>query len=165
MTDHYGAVNNHFPVYKAILGLGTNNQPSDQTNNRVILEQACSWPVRSQSFAKENFRIEKFCAGLFWGSHIISRVISTHGKRYCAIRSSTDSSLIYWHYWVYGYYTWSKLWPVWSSEVGAGPLPRRHLASRHSLPLQRWQSLRMIHHYHSHRSRSHHHHVLQACSP
>ena len=70
-----------------------NNQP----NNWVILEQACSWPVRSHSFAKENFRFEKFCAGLFLGSHIIGRVISTHGKRYCAIQLSTDSSLIYWH--------------------------------------------------------------------
>ena len=44
----YGAVNNHFPVYLAIFAMVTNNQP----NNWVILEQACSWPVRRQSFAK-----------------------------------------------------------------------------------------------------------------
>ena len=36
--DHYGAVNNHFPVYKAIFGMVT----TEQTNNRVILEHACS---------------------------------------------------------------------------------------------------------------------------
>ena len=44
----YGAVNNHFPVYLAIFAMVTNNQPI----NWVILEQACSWPVRRQSFAK-----------------------------------------------------------------------------------------------------------------
>ena len=34
----------------AIFDMVTNN--NNQTNNRVILEQACSWPVRRQSFAK-----------------------------------------------------------------------------------------------------------------
>ena len=37
-----GGVNNHFPVYWAIFGVVTN----EQTNNQVILVQACYWPVR-----------------------------------------------------------------------------------------------------------------------
>ena len=45
--DLNGAVNNHFPVYKAIFGMVT----TKRTNNWVILEQACSWPVGRQSFA------------------------------------------------------------------------------------------------------------------
>ena len=57
MTDHYGAVNNHFPVYKAIFRMVTINQPTEQTNTRVILEQVCSCPVRRQSFAK--FQMKK----------------------------------------------------------------------------------------------------------
>ena len=36
--DHYGAVNNNFPVYWAIFGMVTTEQPT----NLVILEQACS---------------------------------------------------------------------------------------------------------------------------
>ena len=48
--DHYGAVSNHFPVYSAICGMVT----TERTNNWVILEQACSWPVRRQSFARMN---------------------------------------------------------------------------------------------------------------
>ena len=47
---HYGAVNNHFLVYKAIFGM----VKTKRTNNRVILEQACSWPVRRQSFASQS---------------------------------------------------------------------------------------------------------------
>ena len=39
-------VNNHLPVYHAIFAMVTKTQP----NNRFILEQACSWPLRRQSF-------------------------------------------------------------------------------------------------------------------
>ena len=50
--DHLDAVNNHFLLYKAIWAWW---QPNERTNNRVILEQACSCPVRRQSFAKSGF--------------------------------------------------------------------------------------------------------------
>ena len=46
--DHLDAVNNHFLVYEAIWAWW---QPNERTNNQVILEQACSCPVRRQSFA------------------------------------------------------------------------------------------------------------------
>ena len=39
--DHYWAVNNHFPMYLAIFGMVTPEQPNKQTTSRVIQEQAC----------------------------------------------------------------------------------------------------------------------------
>ena len=51
-----GGVNNHFPVYWAIFGVVTN----EQTNNQVILVQACSWPVRRQSFAINSTKHQYF---------------------------------------------------------------------------------------------------------
>jgi len=50
--DHLDAVNNHFLLYKAIWAWW---QPNERTNNRVILEQACSCPVRRQSLQKVDF--------------------------------------------------------------------------------------------------------------
>ena len=44
----WGAVNSHSPVCWVIFGMVTPEQP----NHRKILVQACSWPVRRQSFAK-----------------------------------------------------------------------------------------------------------------
>ena len=39
--DHWGAVNNHFPVYLAIFGMTSDDtQPTNKTNNLVIQEQA-----------------------------------------------------------------------------------------------------------------------------
>ena len=50
--DHYGAVNNHFPVYLSVFGVAPgDNQMNNRTNNWVILVQACSWLVRRKSFA------------------------------------------------------------------------------------------------------------------
>ena len=37
-----GGVNSYLSVCSAIFGMVTNNQPTKQTNNQVILEQACS---------------------------------------------------------------------------------------------------------------------------
>ena len=48
--DHLDAVNNHFLVCKAIWAWW---QPNERTNNQVILEQACSCPVKRQFFAIE----------------------------------------------------------------------------------------------------------------
>ena len=50
MDDHSGAVTNHFPVYKAILGMvtpdQTTNQPGDPSASLPLTS------VRRQSFAK-----------------------------------------------------------------------------------------------------------------
>ena len=41
MDDHYGAVTNHFPVYKAILGMvtpdQTTNQPGDPSASLLLI--------------------------------------------------------------------------------------------------------------------------------
>ena len=41
ICDHIGAINSHFPVYEAIFSMV-------RMANRVILKQACSWPVVTQ---------------------------------------------------------------------------------------------------------------------
>ena len=58
----WGAVNSHSPVCWVIFGMVTPEQP----NHRVILVQACSWPVRRQSLSWKPLIDMLVCHNQFW---------------------------------------------------------------------------------------------------
>ena len=65
--DHQGAVNNHFFCVFGYLRHG-DNQPTNRTNNQVMQEQACSWPVRSEgSILQKSFGWWWQCWAKFFG--------------------------------------------------------------------------------------------------
>ena len=71
---HFGAVNSYFPLYLAIFGMVTPNRQ----NNQVILVQACSWPVRRQSFAIQT---------------IYNKLFLSFDKKYCKLKVTIEELL------------------------------------------------------------------------